>query len=79
MVAREGVLARGFWLCPAISVVLMAAVLILFRVNWWTAIVSAGLVGCLVAAVWVVIGDRSSQREMHRGDAPSTRNRGGAR
>ena len=61
-----GLLARGFWLCPAISLVLAAAVLILFGVNWWAALVAAGLLGCVVAAVWTVIADRSSHRQIER-------------
>ena len=63
---REGMIARGFWLCPAISLVLAAAVLILLGVKWWTALVAAGLLGCLVAAVWTVVADRSSHRAIER-------------
>jgi hypothetical protein len=63
---RGGVLAHGFWLCPAISLVLAAAVLILLGVNWWAALVTAGLLGCLVGAIWTVIADRSSHREIER-------------
>ena len=59
---REGLLSRGFWLCPAISIMLAAAVLILLGVNWWAALVAAGLLGCFVAAVWAVVADRSSHR-----------------
>ena len=63
---RTGLLARGFWLCHAISIVLAAAVLILLGVKWWTALVAAGLLGCLVAVVWTVVADRSSHRAIDR-------------
>jgi hypothetical protein len=46
--------------------VLAAAVLILFGVNWWAALVAAGLLGCFVAAVWTVVADRSSRRAIDR-------------
>lgn len=65
-VRRAGLVARGLWLCPAISLVLAAAVLMLFGVSWWTAIVSAGLLGCFIAAVWIVAADRWSSREIER-------------
>jgi O-antigen/teichoic acid export membrane protein len=63
---REGLLSRGFWLCPAISLVLAAAVLIGLGVNWWAALVAAGLLGCFVAAVWTVVADRFSHRAIER-------------
>jgi hypothetical protein len=63
------VLARWFWLCPAISFALAAAVLTLVGVSWWTALVAAGLAGCVVAAAWVVVADRSSRRALDRASA----------
>jgi len=63
---RGRMLARGLWLCPAISLVLAIAVLVLFGVNWLVAIVAGGLLGCFVAAVWVVIADRLFCRRIER-------------
>jgi hypothetical protein len=76
IVRREGVLARGLWLCPAISLVLATAVLILLGFNWWAALVAAGLLGCLVAAVWTGIADRASHREIERASASQGQIRG---
>src|SRR5438445_12953093 len=42
VVRRTGLLARGFWLCPVISLVLAATVLIRLGVNRWAALVAAG-------------------------------------
>ena len=59
---RTGLLARGFWLCPVISLVLAATVLIRLGVNRWAALVAAALLGCLVAAAWTIVAERSSHR-----------------
>ena len=64
--SRDRRLARGVWLCPAISLVLGGVVLILLGVNWRAAVIAAALLGCLVAAVWTIIANRSSKRAIER-------------
>jgi hypothetical protein len=70
---RAGLFARGLWLCPATSLVLAAAVLMLFGVSWWAALVGAGLLGCLIAAASLVVADRSSHRQIERSSERFTR------
>lgn len=59
-------LARAFWLCPLLSLMLATAVLILLGVNWWTAPVVAALLGCPVAVVWMLVGGRLRRRASGR-------------
>ena len=55
-------LARGFWLCPVLSLILGVALLIVLGVHWWTALVAAVLLGCPIAVLWALIADRLSRR-----------------
>jgi hypothetical protein len=60
------VLARFFWLCPVVSVVLAAGVFILVGVKVWTAVIAAVLLGCPIAVAWTLVAGRLSHREEPR-------------
>jgi hypothetical protein len=59
-------LARGAWLCPALSLVLATGVLVMLGVSWWSAVAGAALLGCLIAAAWAIVAQRSSHRAIER-------------
>lgn len=62
----QRLLARGFWLCPLLSLMLATGVLVLLGVSWWTAPVVAVLLGCPVAAVWMLVGGGRRRRAIGR-------------
>ncbi len=43
---------RWLWACPALMLLLAAALLWLFGLNWWSAIVAALLLVCPVLILW---------------------------
>ena len=66
MSARSG-LARGLWLCPVLSLLLAAGVLLLLGMRWWTVLIAVVVLACPITAGWVLLADRLSRREIERG------------
>ena len=60
------VLARAFWLCPVLSLVLAAAVLVLFGVTLWTAVLTAVVLACPIAAAWTLVAGRLNRGDIKR-------------
>lgn len=61
---------RWSWLCPVLSVVLAAAVLMLFGFTWWSAILVALLLVCPALLLWgaaMVALDERRARHRTRG------------
>lgn len=46
---------RWLWLCPALSIVLVAVVLMLFGVTFWSALLAALLLVCPALILWGAI------------------------
>ena len=44
--------ARWMWLCPVLSVVVVAGVLMGFALSVWTATLAALVLGCPIVALW---------------------------
>lgn len=55
---RAPLLRRLLWLCPALTVLAFAALLLIFGLSLWTAAVVALLVACPVAAGWAIVVER---------------------
>jgi predicted benzoate:H+ symporter BenE len=55
------------WLCPALAVVLAAAVLMAFGLNGWSAVLAALLLVCPVLILWGVIRIARDERKARRG------------
>ena len=54
---------RLLWLCPALSLILAAALLWLVGLTLWTAVVAAVLIGCPVAVVFALLAERLGKHE----------------
>jgi hypothetical protein len=54
----DPLLRRLLWLCPAVTVVAFAALLLIFGLSLWTAAALALLVACPVAAGWAIVVER---------------------
>lgn len=59
------------WLCPILSVVLAAAILVALGLSLWTAILAAIVLACPIAALWAYFAGRSLR--IHREPVPETR------
>jgi hypothetical protein len=65
--ARDDPLLRRLaWLCPAVTVLAFAALLLLFGLSLWTAAALALLVACPVAAGWAIVAERRVAAETRR-------------
>lgn len=57
------------WLCPALSVVLAAAVVMAFGLNWWSAVLAALLLVCPAPILWgamrIALDERKARRAHH--------------
>lgn len=50
--SEPGFLSRWSWLCPLLSVLLAAALLVAFGFTWWRALLAALLLVCPALLVW---------------------------
>lgn len=51
--------ARGFglfWLCMTVGLAVIAALVWLFGLTWWTALIGVVLIGCPVVMAWIMLG-----------------------
>jgi hypothetical protein len=46
---------RWMWLCPLLAVLLAAAILWTYGLDWWTALLAAALLVCPVLILWGAI------------------------
>lgn len=46
----------SFWLCLATGLIAIVAIIWLFGLTWWTALVAALVIGCPVMMVWMLLG-----------------------
>lgn len=60
---------RWLWLCPALAVLIAAAILWSFGFAWWGSLLAALLLVCPVLIVWgamqAAIDERRGQRRLH--------------
>lgn len=54
------------WLCPWLAIALAAAILILWRLTWWTALLSALLLVCPAIVLWGFIASRRPPGQVRR-------------
>ena len=45
-----------FWLCLAVGLLAITALVWLLGLTWWTALVAALLIGCPVVMAWILLG-----------------------
>ncbi|WP_163272539.1 hypothetical protein [Chelativorans alearense] len=45
-----------FWLCLAVGLIAIAALIWLFGLTWWTALIAALVIGCPVVMAWALLG-----------------------
>jgi hypothetical protein len=65
--SREGpLLRRLLWLCPAVTVIAFAALLLIFGLSLWTAAAVALLLACPVAAGSAIVVERRVATESKR-------------
>lgn len=57
---------RLLWICPFAAIAIAAAILWLFGLTLWTAIVAALLIGCPLAIAWSLLTERITKRESSR-------------
>jgi membrane protein implicated in regulation of membrane protease activity len=65
-VGRGRVRDRLLWLCPLAALAVAAAVLWLFGLTLWTALVAALLIGCPLAIAWALLTERIGKRDSSR-------------
>lgn len=63
---------RWLWLCPLLSIVLATAVLVLFGVTFWTALVVALLLVCPALILWGIVEVVNDTRRQRPADSKKT-------
>lgn len=53
---EQGPRFASFWLCLAVGLIAIVAVVWLFGFTWWSALIAALLIGCPLAMAWILLG-----------------------